>query len=111
MGASSVVAALAVLSLACGCESSAPASTTPGRLPALAYEWTGTRATPLVPPALEAPMVPKGTWVLHIGDSFVHASLQQNLRGHFQAAGTGYVVDATTATYTTTWATDPDLDK
>lgn len=48
--------------------------------------------------------------MLHIGDSFVHASLQQSLRPHFEAAGTGYVVDATTATYTTTWASDPELD-
>jgi lysophospholipase L1-like esterase len=49
--------------------------------------------------------------VLHIGDSFVHASLQQNLRPRFEATGTGYVVDATTATYTTTWANDPELDR
>jgi len=54
--------------------------------------------------------MPKGTWVLHIGDSFVHAFLQQNLRRRFQASGTEYVVDATTATYTTTWANDPELD-
>jgi lysophospholipase L1-like esterase len=52
----------------------------------------------------------KGAWVLHIGDSFVHASLQQNLGPRFRATGTAYVVDATTATYTTTWSADPDLD-
>jgi lysophospholipase L1-like esterase len=49
--------------------------------------------------------------VLHIGDSFTHASLQQNLRPRFHAADTAYVVDATTATYTTTWASDPELDQ
>jgi len=49
--------------------------------------------------------------VLHIGDSFVHASLWQNLRPRFRSLGTEYVVDAATATYTTTWATSPELDK
>lgn len=49
--------------------------------------------------------------MLHIGDSFVHASLQQNLRPRFEAAQTTYVVEATTATYTTSWANDPKLDQ
>jgi len=53
----------------------------------------------------------RGTWVLHVGDSFVHATLQQTLRPLFEGTGTGYVVDATTATYTTTWAFDGELDK
>jgi hypothetical protein len=56
------------------------------------------------------PEVRRGTWVLHIGDSFVHASLQQNLGPRFRAMGTAYVVDAMTATYTTTWSSEPDLD-
>jgi hypothetical protein len=98
----------------CACEGSAPASTEPpGRPRSSAHDWAGTRdgataagTLPLAPD----PRVPKGTWVLHIGDSFVHASLQQNLRPRFQAAGAGYVVDATTATYTTTWANDPELE-
>jgi lysophospholipase L1-like esterase len=46
-----------------------------------------------------------------VGDSFVHASFQQNLRPRFEATGSAYIVDATTATYTTTWASDPELDK
>ena len=50
-------------------------------------------------------------WVLHIGDSFTHAFLRQNLGPRFRAAGARYVVDATTATYTTTWASNPDLDQ
>jgi hypothetical protein len=105
----------AALLLAAGCESSAPASTSaPGRPTTVARDWTGSRVNPVeqgtpqspaVPPA-----VPKGTWVLHVGDSFVHASLQQNLRPRFEAAGATYVVDATTATYTTSWANDPQLD-
>jgi hypothetical protein len=76
---------------------------------ATATEWTGDRAV-LGPPA-DAPIsAPKGTWVLHIGDSFVHAFLWQNLRPRFRSVGTEYVVDAATATYTTTWASDPELD-
>jgi hypothetical protein len=50
-------------------------------------------------------------WVLHIGDSFVFASFEQNLGPRFKAAGSAYVVSAKTATYTTTWAFDPDLDR
>jgi lysophospholipase L1-like esterase len=52
----------------------------------------------------------KDTWVLHVGDSFVHASFQQNLGPHVRSTGSGYVVDARTATYTTTWANDADFD-
>jgi hypothetical protein len=102
---------LALQLAAGGCESSAPASTSPpGRAPSVAHEWTGSRATPIVAPAVQDPSVPKGTWVLHIGDSFVHASFQQNLRPRFEGAKTTYFVDAKTATYTTTWANDPKLD-
>jgi hypothetical protein len=101
----------AALLLACACETSAPASTAPpGRPRVTARDWTGSRQTPPAAPVLQAPAVAKGTWVLHVGDSFVHASLQQNLRPRFEAAGAGYVVDATTATYTTTWANDPQLE-
>jgi lysophospholipase L1-like esterase len=49
--------------------------------------------------------------VLHVGDSFVHAFLWQNLRPRFMALHTQYVVQATTATYTTTWASSPELDE
>jgi lysophospholipase L1-like esterase len=49
--------------------------------------------------------------VLHIGDSFVDASFQQNLRPRFREAGTAYVSRAITATYTTTWAREPELDE
>jgi len=106
------VLAIVLAPAAYGCETSAPASTGPmDHSPPAARDWTGSHERPPTPPAAEAPAVPKGTWVLHIGDSFVHAWLQQNLRPRFEATGTGYVVDATTATYTTSWASDPDLEK
>ena len=44
--------------------------------------------------------------MLHVGDSFTDAFLQQNLAPRFRAVGARYVVKATTATYTTTWAYD-----
>jgi hypothetical protein len=104
--------ALALVSLlASGCESSAPASTSTSHPAPSASDWVGSRDAPESAPAAPPLAMPRGTWVLHIGDSFVHAFLQQNLRPRFQASGTGYVVDATTATYTTTWANDPDLDR
>lgn len=98
--------------LASGCEGSAPASTAPpGRPVMAAHDWAGSREPP---PHAADPVsldVPRGTWVLHVGDSFVHASLQQNLRPRFEATGATYVVYATNATYTTTWANDPKLDE
>jgi hypothetical protein len=99
---------LAVSPLALSCGRSAPSSAAP-RPPISASDWVGARdqASASAP----APPVRKGAWTLHIGDSFVHASLQQNLGPRFHATGTGYVVDATTATYTTTWSSDPDLDQ
>jgi lysophospholipase L1-like esterase len=96
-----------------GCQSTARASSTgTERRPASFADWTGGRAAlarPAPPPA--QPQVPKNTWVLHIGDSFVNASLQQNLGPKIRASGANYVVDSTTATYTTTWASDADLEK
>jgi len=74
-----------------------------------ASEWTGVgeaRGAAPVPTWTAA----KGTWVLHIGDSFVDASFQQNLRPHFLAAGAKYFSNAATAAYTTQWASDRDLD-
>jgi hypothetical protein len=108
---------IALLVAMCACESAHAESrldSTGGasratRAARVAYEWTG-RADGH-PARATQPSPKKGTWVLHIGDSFVHASFQQNLRPRFEAAGTSYVVDATTATYTTTWAADPELDK
>jgi lysophospholipase L1-like esterase len=105
----------------CGCKSSAPASSRIAARAPAASEWTGVRgdareeAPTGRPPASGAQpardaQAPRD-WVLHIGDSFTHAFLRQNLGPRFHAAGARYVVDATTATYTTTWAGDPDLDQ
>jgi hypothetical protein len=74
-----------------------------------ATDWVGERATrpsPAQPPALTG----NGTWVLHIGDSFADASFQQNVGPRIRASGARYVVEATTATYTTTWAYDVELE-
>jgi lysophospholipase L1-like esterase len=75
-----------------------------------ATEWTGARAE-APPPASPPEGENAGGWVLHVGDSFVHAFLWQNLRPRFLGMHTQYVVQATTATYTTTWAASPVLDE
>ena len=49
--------------------------------------------------------------MLHVGDSFVDAYFSQNLRKRFDAVGARQVAVAKTATYTTTWASDPQLDR
>jgi len=107
------VAALGAVLVPAGCGSGVPAGSLGGeRRPASALDWIGNRAAvarPVPPPAV--PQLERNTWVLHIGDSFVNASLQQNLGPKIRAAGSNYVVDSTTATYTTTWASDPDLDR
>jgi lysophospholipase L1-like esterase len=91
------------------CESTAPASPSAARIPpAEATEWLGTHTAAPVPQAA-ADVAASGSWVLHIGDSFTEAGLKQNLWHHFRAAGSAYVVDARTATYTTTWAGDQAL--
>ncbi len=97
--------------IACHAARQDDASQGPGkRLPAtVPSEWTGVRETPPAAP-ISVLTTPKGTWVLHIGDSFVDASFQQNLRPHFLAAGAKYVSSALTAAYTTQWAGDRDLD-
>jgi hypothetical protein len=110
------VALAALVGGAAGCESSAPASTAPmDRVARSAQDWAGTlvpRAAAAPPAAMAHPLSPeRGTWVLHVGDSFVHAALQQTLRPLFEGTKTGYVVSATTATYTTTWAYGGELDK
>jgi lysophospholipase L1-like esterase len=100
------------LSVLAGCQTAAaPGRAAPERRPASALDWNGSRAPaarPVPPPA--EPQVAKNTWVLHIGDSFVNASLQQNLGPKIRASGANYVVDSTTATYTTTWASDAELE-
>jgi hypothetical protein len=110
-------ASLVALLECVACASSPPAPRADRPAPS-AVEWTGSRARPLPPGqsgAAPAARVPPGgrteAWVLHVGDSFVHAHLWQTLRPLFLANQTQYVVEATTATYTTTWAASPVLDE
>jgi hypothetical protein len=101
--------ALPLTLCAAGCPA-APPSPSRSVAPAMtADDWTAVR--PPAPSTAPGPIsVPRDTWVLHIGDSFVDASFQQNLRPRFRQAGTAYVSTGVTATYTTTWAGDPELD-
>jgi lysophospholipase L1-like esterase len=97
----------------CACESSAPASSrqTPPAPAPMASEWTGTHASPSVQPPAASTEGAQAGWVLHVGDSFVGASFEQNLAPHFQTEGMRQVALAKTATYTTGWAYDPELDQ
>lgn len=99
----------------CGA-ASAPVSRDQGGGPSatVAAEWIATRGTASPPGASatkRAPGPPHDSWVLHVGDSFVDASFQQNLRPHFYASGSRYISKSEVATFTTTWAYDPVLDQ
>jgi lysophospholipase L1-like esterase len=72
-----------------------------------ANDWSGMHETPI---ESHAGHPTSGAWVLHVGDSFVDAWFQQNLRSRFSAAGARYLAEGVTATYTTTWAYNPQLD-
>jgi hypothetical protein len=71
------------------------------------------------PPARPpAPALPRGTAVLHVGDSFVHSGLTQRLREHLAPLGVRYEVRAQHSTNSLDWAkrvpelvasTQPDL--
>ncbi|MGH7434265.1 MAG: SGNH/GDSL hydrolase family protein [Polyangiaceae bacterium] len=114
-----------VAAICCSACASAPASTRSDRPAPLATDWVGARAEPpATAPALPgspaegatAPVAGDGgaavaPWVLHVGDSFVHAFLWQTLRPLFLADHTQYVVQAATSTYTTTWASSPELEE
>ncbi len=106
-----LTAALCASASACTSSAKAPSrGATAGEPSSAAVEWAGMHVEE-TSPAAAAPAAAKEAWVLHIGDSFTEAAFQQNLGPRFRAAGTRYVVDAVTATYTTTWAHDPDLDR
>jgi hypothetical protein len=107
----SLIAQLAALS-SCACEASAPASPRREGARQPATEWLGVReASPPAPAPPDEGRFGEGTWVLHVGDSFVDASFQQNLAPHFKASGAQFVADARTSTYTTSWAYGPGLDR
>jgi hypothetical protein len=57
-----------------------------------------------------APELPKGTLVLHVGDSFA-ASLGVPLGKRLKAAGVRYALEYQTASYVPTWAFGEDLPK
>lgn len=74
---------------------------------------------PEAPPTRRAPPpLPRGTAVLHVGDSFVHSGLTQRLREHLAPLGVRYEVRAQHSTNSLDWAkrvpelvasTQPDL--
>ncbi len=74
-------------------------------------------AGPADPPPAPPP-IPKGTVVLHIGDSFTLSGFAQALKPRFLGVGARYEVRAEQSSFTTTWsgklgpivsATQPDL--
>ncbi len=107
------------------CQTRAPATFHVVGAAAAATEWTGSRSETDSSGALEGGLGALPTsiarssvldagdakpWVLHIGDSFVEAFFKQNLAPRFRAAGARYVVQGETATVTTSWASNPELD-
>ena len=57
-----------------------------------------------VQPLAPAPALPRGTAVLHVGDSFVHSGLTQALRPKLEALGARYEVHAEKSTNSLDWA-------
>jgi len=58
-----------------------------------------------------SPSAPHRTpFVVHFGDSFVQAGLQQNLRPRFQALGARYITEAKTSSWLATWASGQQVD-
>lgn len=115
--------------ICCAACASAPVPSRGDRPAPIATDWVGERGEPPeasaagalaateAPDAPDDPSVAAGhagsapaPWVLHVGDSFVHAFLWQTLRPLFLADHTQYVVQAATSTYTTTWASSPELE-
>jgi hypothetical protein len=82
----------------------APPVSPPSLLPPLAAS-----PVPVLLADPPAPPIPKGTAVLHIGDSFALAGFVQSLKPRMQALGTRYEVKAETSSFTTTWASKMNL--
>jgi hypothetical protein len=61
-------------------------------------------AAPVVDVKATVPDLPKGTSVLHVGDSFVHSGLTQELRPKLEALGVRYEVHAEKSTNSLDWA-------
>ena len=101
------------------CASAHPVPTRADRPAPTAVEWSGLHESASAAGPSSQPSGSVGsagstgggqTWVLHVGDSFVHAFLWQTLRPRFLAEHSQYVVQAATSTYTTTWAASPELE-
>lgn len=54
------------------------------------------------------PAIPRGTAVLHVGDSFALAGFAQALRPHMKALGVRYEVRSEQSSFTTTWSAKMD---
>lgn len=54
------------------------------------------------------PAIPKGTAVLHVGDSFALAGFAQALRPHMKSLGVRYEVRSEQSSFTTTWSAKMD---
>jgi hypothetical protein len=125
----SLVFPLAISLTGCaGAAAQEPASGTPGSGNAVAPAEPAAQPTAVASSAPEAPAqaaapaavppLPKGTVVLHVGDSFVHSGLTQRLREHLKPLGVRYEVRAEHSTNSLDWAkrmpeivasTQPDL--
>ena len=116
---------LATLMVACGGSGAAPSKSTesvpiacassraPGVASAAAPPAEAPKAAPESPeasPAPAIPEVPRGTTVLHIGDSFAGA-LGIDLNVELKAAGVRGILRYETATYIPTWAFGKQIDK
>jgi hypothetical protein len=89
----------------------APAVTASSEAPAAG------QVAPVAPAAQPSP-IPRGTVVLHIGDSFALAGFAKSLKPRMKELGVRYEVRAETSSFTTTWSgkiervvadTQPDL--
>ena len=86
----------------------APAPSPPAPSPAPAVPLPAVEATHVPPeapppPPAAPPPIPKGTVVLHIGDSFALAGFAQALKARMKALGVRYEVRAETSSFTTSF--------
>lgn len=88
-----------------------PAAPAPIAASAVAASPPAPSGAPSPAPAASAPLppeIPKGTAVLHIGDSFALAGFAQALRPKMKALGVRYEVRTETSSFTTTWSAKMD---
>ncbi len=103
--------AAALVVLVSACAPSAPPSSRDTLRPPIASEWVAV-GEPALPRVDGAPFDHvDGTWVLHVGDSFVGGPLAASLAGRFEAVGAREAAVAKQSTSTFSWAEDPDLDE